>query len=65
MEETKKAISPILKKMNIGDIESYPYRKFTSIKTTIDRIQRETLKKFSYRTLGSGKDSKIEVTRVS
>ena len=61
MEKTKKAIAPIMKLMNIGDKEEYPFRQYTSIKTTIERIQTETGKRFSYKTL----DTTIEVTRVS
>jgi len=61
MKNQLKPLAPLLKKMNIGDKEEYPFRRFTSVKTTIERVQTETGKRFSYKTL----ETTIEVTRVS
>ena len=61
----KKVLAPILKKMKVGDKETYPLRRFSTIKTTIERVQKESKKKFSYRTIGDDEKSQIEVTRVS
>ncbi len=61
----RKKVAPLLKKMEIGDQEEYPYRQFSSLKTTIERIQVETKdmkkpKKFSYKSL----EKSIIVTRI-
>ena len=65
MENTKKPIAPTLKKLEIGEKADYPIRRSTSVETTIGRVQRESTKKFSYRTIGQDEHSYIEVTRVS
>jgi len=59
-----KPIAPLLKTIKVGDKAEYPMRRYSTIKTSIERVQKETGKKFSYRTVGSDEKSIIEVTRV-
>jgi len=78
MENTKKPITPLLKKLKVGEKEEYPIRRGSSVETAIGRTQRETKnskepKMFSYRTIDKLEKvggeaitlSYIEVTRIS
>ena len=55
-----KAIAPILKKMKVGDKEEYQFRQYSSLRTTIERVQKETGMMFSIKSL----EKTAEVTRI-
>jgi len=57
----KRRISPVLRKMNVGDKESFPFIQYTSLLTTITRLQTELSVHFSL----CKKDMEIEVTRTA
>ena len=57
-------ITPILKKMNLGDVETWPVERSTSLSVSIGRLQREMRRegvKFSMKTKGLV----VEVTRTA
>ena len=57
----KKLIAKVLKSMKLGSMEEYPLVRILSVKTTIERVQQTTKKKFSTHINGNI----FEVTRVS
>lgn len=57
-------ITPILKKMNLGDVKTWPVERSTSLSVSIGRLQREMRRegvKFSMKTKGLV----VEVTRTA
>lgn len=64
--EKKTRISPVLKALEIGDEQSYPASRAISIRSTIDRIQSSTEKKFSTKTFyNETKQKLVRVTRIA
>jgi len=64
MEMTKKGIMPTLKKMNLGEVQTWPVERSTSVSVSIGRIQREKKRegvRFRMKTRGLV----IEVTRTA
>jgi len=60
IQETKKPITAILKKMNVGDREQWPRQRARTLRVTIGNLQLETNLKF--RTYRDG--DFIVVTRI-
>ena len=56
----KRRVSPVLKKMKVGDVEIYPRCQYSSLNTTFGKISTEQGMKYSMRKV----DDILEVTRV-
>lgn len=64
MEEKKKPIMPILKKMKVGDVEVYPAERYDTMCVTIARAHfMFRAKGIKYKTKRKGLE--IIVTRIS
>jgi hypothetical protein len=62
----KTRISPVLKALEIGDDQTYPAERAVSIRSTIDRIQSSSEKKFSTKTFYNETNQKlVRVTRIA
>lgn len=62
----KTAIAPILNALEIGDDQTYPVTRAISIRSTIDRIQSSSEKKFSTKTFYNETNQKfVRVTRIA
>ena len=60
----KKGITPTLKKMGLGEVQTWPVERSTSVQVSIGRVQREMRReglKFSVKTKGLV----IEVPRMA
>ena len=60
----KKGITPVLKKMILGEVQVWPVERSTSVQVSIGRVQREMRRegiKFSMKTKGLN----IEVKRTA
>jgi len=62
----KTRIAPILNALEIGDDQTYPALRAISIRSTIDRIQSMSEKKFSTKTFYNETNQKfVRVTRIA
>jgi len=62
----KTKIAPVLKILEIGDDQTYPALRAISIRSTIDRIQSSSEKKFSTKTFYNETNQKfIRVIRIA
>ena len=57
---TKRALAPIMRAMEVGDVENYPKSQYRSISVTASNLTIEEGKKFSKRTTGNI----VEVKRI-
>lgn len=64
MEEKKKPIMPILKKMKVGDVEVYPAERYDTVRITVANFNLMNKRKGVFLT-NKRKGLEIIVTRVS
>jgi hypothetical protein len=62
----KTRIAPILNALEIGDEQTYPASRTISVRSTIDRIQSISEKKFSMKTIRNETNERlVRVTRIA
>lgn len=62
--KAKKGIAPVLKKMNLGEVQTWPVERSTSVNVSVGRVQREMRRegvKFRVKTEGMV----LSVTRIA